>query len=247
MQRVTRLPTLRQRPKAGNMLAISPALLAYARVPVHRRRPLHVRSGNLVRAELHSTRLSRWLLIGSVPHVIGRLPNSVSSILLIADSTLVSAISTSPPRLDQIIGTCTDLHDITPHTTHPPSPSEETMCQSTSCSTCRKYPHPIITAPLPTYSTYLYLLHNLTVSLFSPQQKAQPGTAAAPTSPQSWTPCHRASAATADRRSRGTARCTLLEVSYLPLIPSLSLSLSIESGSMNAYSRNLLTQVLSAA
>lgn len=55
---------------------------------------------------------------------------------------------------------------------------------------------------------------HLTPSLPSSQQKAQPGTAVAPTSPQSSTPCLRASAATADRRSRGTARCTRLEVSF---------------------------------
>jgi hypothetical protein len=159
-----------------------------------------------------------------------KLATGTFGVFHLINRRLHSAISTASPKLDQIILISTTLHH-TPHIHR----QKETMCQSTSCSTCRKHPHPFVmritTAIMHLYlPTYLYLPHNLTVSLFSPQQKAQPGTAAALTSPQSWTPCHRASAATADRRSRGTARCTLLEVSYLPLIhlfPSLSLSLSI--------------------
>jgi hypothetical protein len=102
------------------------------------------------------------------------------------------------------------------------------MCQSTSCSTCRKYPHPIIMRRSPACThTYTYPPHNLTASRFPLQQKAQPGTAAALTSPQSSTLCQKANAASAYRRSRGMARCILLEVSYLPLVhPSLSFSSS---------------------
>jgi hypothetical protein len=80
-----------------------------------------------------------------------KLATGTFGVFHLINRRLHSAISTAPPKLDQIILISTTLHH-TPHIHR----QKETMCQSTSCSTCRKYPHPIITRTTPPIM-HLYL------------------------------------------------------------------------------------------
>jgi hypothetical protein len=81
------------------------------------------RSGNLVKAELHSTRLSKWLLTAlecntldwSTNTLSSQRVHSVSFISLIAD--FIRRFQLHHPKLDQIILVSTTLHH-TPHITH---------------------------------------------------------------------------------------------------------------------------------
>lgn len=98
-----------------------------------------------------------------------------------------------------------------------------TMCQSTTCSTCRKF-----RASRPRTTTAFCQLQKIPIRNITHQptlymywqdvsdqniaQRAKPGWVAARTSHRSSTLSPRASGARADRRSRRVARCILLEV-----------------------------------